>query len=81
MGEKAVRTEDAAAGDKMGAEMRRIDSLNIEAGKVSTYDGFHRAKVPRTIESMLLHQLVHVSIKKTKKLVHACSCFFFLGRI
>lgn len=80
MGEKAVRTEDAAAGDKMGAEMRRIDSLNIEAGKVSTYDGFHRAKVPRTIESMLLHQLVHACLHQENKKTSPCMFLFFLFR-
>ncbi|KAM5568410.1 potassium transporter 5-like [Rosa sericea] len=42
MGEKTVRTEDVGTGDKTG-EMRRVDSLNIEAGKVSGYQG-HGAK-------------------------------------
>lgn len=50
MGEKSVRTEDVDTGEKM-SEMRRVDSLNIEAGKVSGYHG-HGSKVPTTIASV-----------------------------
>lgn len=55
-----MRTEDVDTGEKM-SEMRRVDSLNIEAGKVSGYHG-HGSKVRTNYNCMcvLLDQLDNV---------------------